>query len=812
MLKKSLLLAALLVAFPAFAQNVQYVSPVTRNHIPVWNTNGVIADGGSSADSPITSIGVTNNGGAGFCVSSDRQTAAGRNQLCFGASTTGAATISLQNYGTAAGQGLNFVINGTTVSFPTGGGAFTLENPPFVAGHASCFLNTGGVLIDCGVSVVPGTQFGLSYYATASTQGSTGAGTNGQFLIGQTSAVPLWKTLSGDAGSVSTNGVLTLAAVNGIPFSATYTAHGVLLGEAASAFASTVTTNVGYCLLSQGLSSDPIWASCASGAGSAGGLTTQVQFNNSTSLAGSVNLTWATPTLTLGVAGTTTGQLGLASSTATGTVTLQAPGVASAYNFNFPTGAGSSGQPLISGGGGATPNTFGTLGIVGGGTNCASASGTCLDNITGFASNGFVQRTGAGTYALTSPIPVSNGGTNLASGTSGGILGYTATGTLASSALLAANGFVIGGGAGATPTALTACTNGQIPVGLTSGAPACQTLAGDITTVTSGGTVTIANSAITVAKQANATAWTMEGNFTSGSAAPQFSTIGALTAKASPAAGDLVMIQDITAGGQFKQATVSSIGSAGSVASIAGNTGAFTLTNGITNTSNAIGLVIPVISANGGTGVVSPAIHTIPINQGASAQNNSGTGTLGQALISQGASADPAFKSGALVLLNTLTASNSATLSDTTSLTSAFNEYDIVFENVIPATNAVSCEFQIHTAGGFISANYLANVMEFASSAVNSTAATSFIPCSQASTLSNIAAFGISGTYRIYNASSTTQTKYVAGQFSMYTGTLNVGGMVSGVWTGGVTAVDGFQVLMSAGNITSGTIKVYGKL
>jgi hypothetical protein len=50
------------------------------------------------------------------------------------------------------------------------------------------------------------------------------------------------------------------------------------------------------------------------------------------------------------------------------------------------------------------------------------------------------------------PIPVSSGGTGLASGTSGGILGYTASGTLASSTALAANNLVIGGGAGATPS------------------------------------------------------------------------------------------------------------------------------------------------------------------------------------------------------------------------------------------------------------------------------------------------------------------------------------------------------------------------
>lgn len=52
---------------------------------------------------------------------------------------------------------------------------------------------------------------------------------------------------------------------------------------------------------------------------------------------------------------------------------------------------------------------------------------------------------------VTGELPVANGGTGLSAGTSGGVLAYTATGTLASSALLAANAVVLGGGAGAAP-------------------------------------------------------------------------------------------------------------------------------------------------------------------------------------------------------------------------------------------------------------------------------------------------------------------------------------------------------------------------
>jgi hypothetical protein len=39
--------------------------------------------------------------------------------------------------------------------------------------------------------------------------------------------------------------------------------------------------------------------------------------------------------------------------------------------------------------------------VANGGSNCSTASGTCLDNITGFSSTGFLKRTGAGTYTFT---------------------------------------------------------------------------------------------------------------------------------------------------------------------------------------------------------------------------------------------------------------------------------------------------------------------------------------------------------------------------------------------------------------------------
>jgi hypothetical protein len=117
---------------------------------------------------------------------------------------------------------------------------------------------------------------------------------------------------------------------------------------------------------------DGTWATPAA-ASAAGGSDTQVQYNNASVLGGSASLTWVSPALTVGFAGSTTGQVKLTGSTS-GTITIQGQAAAGTYNFNLPTGAGTSGQPLLSGGGSSTAMTFGTLGIAAGGTGQITAS------------------------------------------------------------------------------------------------------------------------------------------------------------------------------------------------------------------------------------------------------------------------------------------------------------------------------------------------------------------------------------------------------------------------------------------------------
>ena len=142
--------------------------------------------------------------------------------------------------------------------------------------------------------------------------------------------------------------------------------------------------------------------------------------------------------------------------------------------------------------------------------------------------------TTSGTLAMTysgTALPVANGGTALTAGTSGGVLAYTASGTLASSAALTQYGVVYGGGAGAVPVATAAGTTGQVLTATTSGAPSWAAPA-------AGGIV------YTVTKTTTYTAVANDGVLTN-------TTGGAFTVNlpASPANGDQVIVAD--AGGTW---------------------------------------------------------------------------------------------------------------------------------------------------------------------------------------------------------------------------------------------------------------------
>lgn len=165
-----------------------------------------------------------------------------------------------------------------------------------------------------------------------------------------------------------------------------------------------------------------------------------------------------------------------------------------------------------------TTDVTGTLPVANGGTGAATLTGLLQGNgtsaftaITSSTVGQVLRVTGANTSAfgavdlddtdaVTGTVAVANGGTNLASGTSGGVLAFTAPGTLTSSGALTANALVLGGGAGAVPTVLGSLgTTTTVLHGNAAGAPsfAAVDIAADTT-----GTLTVARGGTNIASYA----------------------------------------------------------------------------------------------------------------------------------------------------------------------------------------------------------------------------------------------------------------------------------------------------------------------
>lgn len=181
------------------------------------------------------------------------------------------------------------------------------------------------------------------------------------------------------------------------------------------------------------------------------------------------------------------------------------------------------------------------------------------------------------TLGWTGQLAVGRGGTGLPSGTSGGVPYFNSTSTMASSALLGANQLMIGGGAGVAPSTFACATTTTVVHGGTP--PTCsQIVSADIATNT-----------ITNSNLAQIGAATIKGNPTASTANEKEFTLGSLTQTISPGSTDWMLIYD-NASGTFKKINASSIASSSvaGVSSIAGNTGAFTLSTGITNSGNDI--------------------------------------------------------------------------------------------------------------------------------------------------------------------------------------------------------------------------------
>lgn len=459
--------------------------------------------------SPITGGTITSTGtiGCATCVTSAAALTA--NQLVIGGGLQ--ATATLGSLGT-----VNQVLHGNAAGAPT-----------FAA--VSLTADVSGILpvANGGTGLASGTSGGVLTYTAAGTFTSSGILTANNPVIG------------GGAGAVVASGTRS---GNTTVFATT---TGVLVSG------NCVQIDANGNLVDAG-------GACSTGTGGgtvAAGTAGQLAYYGSTgtTVIGNANVTVSAGVVTFGIANSVLGSLKVTGNIS-GTITIAPQAAAGTYNFNLPIVAGTSGAPLLSAGGGASPMTFGTVGVA-------------------------------------------FGGTGLTSGTSGGVLGFTASGTIASSIALTANALVLGGGAGATPTPMGSLgTTTTVLHGNAAGAPTF-------------GSVVSGDLALTVTTCTN-----------------QFATAISATAV-------LTCTTATLASAQFANQ--------GATAQVLHGNGAGNPTWAAVNVGTEVTGTLLV--ANGGTGLATLTNHGVLVGAGTSNITQLAAAAAGTVLAGQGATTDPLF-------------------------------------------------------------------------------------------------------------------------------------------------------------------------
>ena len=192
----------------------------------------------------------------------------------------------------------------------------------------------------------------------------------------------------------------------------------------------------------------------------------------------------------------------------------------------------------------------------------------------------------------------------------------------------------------------------------------------------------------------------------------------------------------------------------------------------------------------------------------------------GTTLLDSGA-LDSGVATGAMTLISTQTASNSATISFTSGIDSTYKEYIFKFINVHPVTNSTMFTFQVDTG---TNTNYNQTITSCLWNAAHNEGGTESIfgyqttlDQSQGTAFQKLANNtgnendeSLSGTLTIFDPSNTTFTKLFQSRVNeLHNENYSFDTYCAG-YVNTTTAITRAQFKFESGNIDSGTIKLYG--
>lgn len=254
----------------------------------------------------------------------------------------------------------------------------------------------------------------------------------------------------------------------------------------------------------------------------------------------------------------------------------------------------------------------------------------------------------------------------------------------------------------------------------------------------------------------------------------------------------------------------------------AGNGGKFVTTDGANASWSYLALspnVTGTLSvANGGTGASTFTDGGVLIGNSTGVVQATSAGTAGQVLVSGGAGVDPAFGSiviGSMILLSTVTASNSAAVDIESTFSGTYDAYILLISGVTVSVDDVVINLQYKLSGAYVTTPTYLHRGQY--SVTSNSAYTNYnagspgpVSAIRLGPCGNGASSSFDASIKIYNPTSTTTKKMchfegASGQAN--TDAVHFMGMGTNQGTGALT---GLRILPASGNIVAGKFRLYG--